>query len=65
MYNFSSNTLNDCFLELKAYDNLCIDQVILTNTGKVPLDFCVLGTCDAEELLPGQVTVFPPMVHSL
>ena len=65
MYNFSSNTLHDRFLESQAYDSLCTDQVILTNTGKVPLDFCLLGTSDAEELLPGQVAVFPPMVYSL
>ena len=46
----------------QIYNQVYTDEVTITNTGKVSLDFCAMGVTDAIDLHPGQVSVTPTMV---
>ena len=46
----------------QIYNQVYTDEVTITNTGKVSLDYCAMGVTDAIDLHLGQVSVTPTMV---
>ena len=48
----------------QLYDQVQSMEIVLYNSGKVDLEFCVMGVsnCDSKELAPGQISVSPLMV---
>ena len=47
---------------LQLYDHVQSTEIVLYNSGKVDMDFCVMGVTDTKDLTPGQFSVTPLMV---
>lgn len=52
--------LNWCVVQI--YDQVYEEDVTLTNTGKVTLEYSSINATDTTDLLPGQVSIMPSVV---
>ncbi len=52
---------------VQLYDQVQSAEIVLYNSGKVDMDFCVMGvsTSDIKDMTPGQISVTPLMVCTL
>lgn len=59
-----TNVVSLNFLQL--YDQVQSSEIVLYNTGKVGMEFCVMGATSSSnrDLAPGEVSVTPLMVSA-